>query len=245
VRLVTFAPILKDKIFPLPQIVHKLLDIGKSGMGAPVEMEFAMNLSVQKGAPREFGVLQVRPMVLSRESEVLNVNDVLERDLICKSEQVLGNGIIHLHDMVVVDPDRFDRSKTREVAAEIGQMNERLLELKIPYLLVGVGRWGTLDPWLGIPVKYDQICGARVIIEAGMKDVSISPSQGSHFFQNITSFMVGYFTVQANGFLDWEWILKQKPVEERGFIRYLRFNYPIVVKINGHSNQGIILKPTP
>lgn len=245
VRLVTFAPILKDKIFPLPQIVHKLLDIGKSGMGAPVEMEFAMNLSVQTGAPREFGVLQVRPMVLSRESEVLNVNDVLERDLICRSEQVLGNGIIHLHDMVVVDPDQFDRSKTREVAAEIGQMNERLLELKIPYLLVGVGRWGTLDPWLGIPVKYDQICGARVIIEAGMKDVSISPSQGSHFFQNITSFMVGYFTVQANGFLDWEWILKQKPVEERGFIRYLRFNYPIVVKINGHSNQGIILKPKP
>ena len=96
-------------------------------------------------------------MVLSRESEVLNVDDVFQEDLICKSGQVLGNGIMHLHDMVVVDPERFDRSKSREVAAEIGMMNEKLLDLKTPYLLVGVGRWGTLDPWLGIPVKYDHI----------------------------------------------------------------------------------------
>jgi CheY-like chemotaxis protein len=243
VRLVTFAPILKDKIFPLPQIVEQLLDIGKSGMGAPVEMEFAMNLSVQKGMPREFGVLQVRPMVLSRESEVLNVEDVQEEDLICRSPQVLGNGIIHLHDIVIVDPETFDRSKTREIASEIGEMNEKLLALRIPYLLIGVGRWGTLDPWLGIPVKYDQICGARVIIEGAMKDFSSTPSQGSHFFQNITSFMVGYFTVQSNGFIDWNWIRNQRPVEQGTYIRYLRFNYPIIVKINGHSNQGIILKP--
>ena len=243
VRLVTFAPILKDKLFPLPQIVESLLHIGKTGMGAPVEMEFAVNMSVPHGQPCEFGVLQVRPMVLSRESEVLNVNDVMEKDLICKSGQVLGNGIIHLYDMLVVDPDRFDRAKSREVAAEIGLMNEKLLEYKAPYLLVGVGRWGTLDPWLGIPVKYDQICGARVIIEAGMKGVSISPSQGSHFFQNITSFMVGYFTIESKGFLDWDWIRSQRPVEERSFTKHLSFNLPIVIKINGHSNQGIILKP--
>ena len=245
VRLVTFAPILKNKIFPLPQIVEQLLEISKSGMGAPVEMELAVNMSVPPGSPSEFGVLQVRPMVLSRESEVLNVDDVLQEDLICKSGSVLGNGIVHLHDMVVVDPERFDRSKTRDVATEIGLMNEKLLDLKIPYLLVGLGRWGTLDPWLGIPVKYDQICGARVIIEAGMKDIVVSPSQGSHFFQNITSFSVGYFTVQNHGFLDWEWIRNQRSAEEGNFIRYIRFNYPIVVKINGHSNQGIILKPKP
>ncbi len=134
VRLVTFAPILKDKIFPLPEIVEQLLEIGKSGMGAPVEMEFAINMSVKPESPREFGVLQVRPMVLSRESEVLNVDDVLQKDLICKSGQVLGNGIIHLHDMVVVDPEKFDRSKSRDVAIEIGLMNEKLLDLKIPYL---------------------------------------------------------------------------------------------------------------
>ncbi|MCI0415267.1 histidine kinase [bacterium] len=243
VRLVTFAPILKDKIFPLPQILESLLHIGTSGMGAPVEMEFAVNLSVPQGQKCEFGVLQVRPMVLSRESEVLNVNDVMEQDLICKSGQVLGNGIIHLHDMLVVDPDRFDRTKSREVAAEIGLLNEKLLEYKAPYLLVGVGRWGTLDPWLGIPVKYDQICGARVIVEAGMKGVSISPSQGSHFFQNITSFMVGYFTIQSNGFIDWDWIRSQRAVEERNYTKHLSFNLPIVIKINGHSNQGIILKP--
>jgi CheY-like chemotaxis protein len=243
VRLVTFAPILKDKIFPLSQIVELLLEVGRSGMGAPVEMEFAVNMSVPSGTPREFGVLQVRPMVLARESEVLNVNDVSNDNLICKSNQVLGNGIMHLKDLVVVDPERFDRAKSREVAAEIGVINEKLLDARIPYLLIGVGRWGTLDPWLGIPVKYDQICGARVIVEAGMKDISISPSQGSHFFQNITSFMVGYFTVQNNGFLDWDWIRCQKAIDERSFIKHLHFDSPIVVKMNGHSNQGVILKP--
>lgn len=243
VRVVTFAPILKDKIFPLPQIIELLLNVAKSGMGAPVEMEFAINMSVPQGTPREFGVLQVRPMVLARESEVLNVNDVVQQELLCRSGQVLGNGIIQLHDVVVVDPDRFDRSKSMDVAGEIGRINEKLLDWQVPYLLIGLGRWGTLDPWLGIPVKYDQICGARVIVEAGMKDCSISPSQGSHFFQNITSFMVGYFTVQQNGFIDWDWIRSQKAVEEGMYIRHLRFNFPIVVKINGHSNQGIILKP--
>jgi len=243
VRLVTFAPILKDKIFPLPQIVELLLDTCRFGMGAPVEMEFAVNMSSPSGMPHEFEVLQVRPMVLSRESEVLNVDDVDPGNLICRSGQVLGNGIIHLKDMVVVDSETFDRAKTLEVATEIGRMNEKLLDLKHPYLLLGVGRWGTLDPWLGIPVKYDQICGARVIIEAGLRGSSISPSQGSHFFQNITSFMVGYFTVQNKGFVDWDWIRRQTPVEQGTYIRHYRFDGPMVVKMNGHSNQGIVLKP--
>ena len=245
VRVVTFAPILKDKMFPLAEVIDLLLNVAKSGMGAPVEMEFAINMSVPGGHPREFGLLQVRPMVLARESEVLNVNDVSEPDLICKSGQVLGNGIIQLHDLVVVDPEKFDRAKSREVAVEIGKLNEKLLDWQIPYLLIGLGRWGTLDPWLGIPVKYDQICGARVIVEAGMKDYSTSPSQGSHFFQNITSFMIGYFSVQQNGFVNWDWIRQQKAEEEGTYTRHLRFNFPIVIKINGHSNQGIILKPRP
>ena len=221
-----------------------LLDIGRSGMGSNVEMEFAVNMSVPADSPKEFGVLQMRPMVLARESEALNLEDMKQEDLICRTDQALGNGIIEgIFDMVVVDIDRFDRAGSAVTAVEVGVLNQKLLESKSPYLLVGAGRWGTLDPWLGIPVKYDQICGARVIIEAGLKDISVSPSQGSHFFQNITSFMIGYFTVGPDGFVDWDWIRKQKAVEEKHFARHLHFEKPIVVKINGHSNKGIILKP--
>jgi hypothetical protein len=248
VRVVTFAPILKTKIFPLPQIVDLLVDLGRWGMGTPVEIEFAVDLSAPAGAPKQFGLLQVRPMVLGRESEVLNVEDVDLKDLVCQSHQVLGNGIIRdLYDLIVVDVHRFERSRSRDVAAEVGQFNEKMISEKRPYVLVGVGRWGTLDPWLGIPVKYDQISGARVIVEAGLKDLSVSPSQGSHFFQDITSFMVGYFTIHAErkqeGFLDWNWILSRKPAEEKEFVKHLRFEKPLIVKMNGHSNKGIILKP--
>jgi CheY-like chemotaxis protein len=244
IRIVTFAPILNNNIFPLPQIVDLLLDVCKSGMGSPVEMEFAVNMSVPQNMPMEFSVVQVRPMVLARESEILNVEDVGVENLICQSNRTLGNGIIsNLHDMVVVDAERFDRSQSRVVASEIALLNEKFLSQKRPYLLIGVGRWGTLDPWLGIPVKYDQICGARVIVEAGLKDVAVTPSQGSHFFQNITSFMVGYFTVHPDGFLDWKWINSQNPEEEKLFVKHLHFDQPIIVKMNGHSDKGIILKP--
>lgn len=244
VRIITFAPLLKGKIFPLAEIVDSLLNLGKSGMGSPVEMEFAVNMSVPEGSPKEFGVLQVRPMVLGRESEVLNVEDVSPDSVVCRSERVLGNGILQdLYDIITVDFDRFERVRSREVAHEVGMLNEKMLQEKCPYILVGVGRWGTLDPWLGIPVKYDQICGARVIVEAGLRDIPVAPSQGSHFFQNITSFMVGYFTVQPNEIIDWDWMRAQIPVEETAYVRHLRFEYPLIVKMNGHSGKGVILKP--
>jgi hypothetical protein len=213
-------------------------------MGAPVEMEFAVSLSAPPGTPREFGILQVRRMVLARESQVLNVDDVSPADLICRSSSVLGNGVLEdIYDVVMVDVDRFERPRSREVATEIGHMNEKLLSKKQPYLLIGVGRWGTLDPWLGIPVKYDQICGARVIIETGLRDIAVHPSQGSHFFQNITSFMVGYFTVHSDGFIDWDWLRQQVAEEEMRYIKHVHFNKPMIVRMNGHSNKGIILKP--
>jgi hypothetical protein len=115
-----------------------------------------------------------------------------------------------------------------------------------PYLLIGVGRWGTLDPWLGIPVTWEQIAGARAIVETGFKEMSVAPSQGSHFFQNITSFMIGYFTVNPDnhqGFLDWEWLLRQKPFQQLSYTKLVRFDKPLVIKINGHQNKGVILKP--
>jgi hypothetical protein len=151
-----------------------------------------------------------------------------------------------VYDIVAVDIQRFERTKTREVAMEITQFNGELILQRRPYLLIGLGRWGTLDPWLGIPVKWDQISGARAIIEAGFKDLDVAPSQGSHFFQNITSFQVGYFTIHSKikaGFIDWEWLSKQKAIEEKAYTRHLRFETPITIKMNGHQNKGIILKP--
>ena len=246
-RVVTFAPILKHKIFPLADILQLILEMGTWGMGTHVEVEFAANMNVDAGKPKEFALLQIRPLVLSLEAEELDVDNVAQEDVICQSRQVLGNGAIRgLHDIVVVDIERFDRSKSCDVATELSLINAKLLAQKKPYVLIGVGRWGSLDPWLGIPVTWDQISGASVIVESGFKDFNVTPSQGSHFFQNITSFRIGYFTVNAftdMGFIDWDWLSKQPAVEELTFIRHLHFEDPLMVRINGHKNMGIIFKP--
>jgi CheY-like chemotaxis protein len=246
-RVVTFAPILKHKVFPLPEITDLMLDMGTWGMGTPVEIEFAVNMNVLPGKPKEFAMLQMRPLVMSHELEELDVDDVDRSRVICQSQQVLGNGAItDIHDVVVVDIHSFDRSRSRDVAQEVSALNTKLLLERRPYILIGVGRWGSLDHWLGIPVTWDQISGACVIVESGFKDFNVTPSQGSHFFQNITSFRVGYFTVNSFaglGFIDWDWLLSHPALEQHAFTRHLRFDEPITAKINGHRNKGIILKP--
>ncbi len=221
--------------------------MGSWGMGTPVEIEFAVNLSLPHGERKEFAMLQMRPMVLSREIEELMIGDVKESEMICQSSQVLGNGAINgIYDVIMVDINKFERGKSKDVAIEVSKINSKLVSEKKPYLLFGVGRWGSLDPWLGIPVTWDQISGASVIVEAGFKDFQVTPSQGSHFFQNLTSFRVGYFTVNSIdhiGFIDWEWLNNQKAEEEYIFTKHLKFDQPISVKINGHENRGVILKP--
>jgi CheY-like chemotaxis protein len=245
VRLVTFGPVLRHKLFPLAQIVELLTDMGTWGMGTPVEIEFAANIS--GGAIKEFGMLQMRPLVLSREAEELTIEELDASKCIAFSKQVLGNGSIKdIHDIVVVDIHKFDRAHSLDVSAEVTHFNEQLLAENRPYLLVGVGRWGTLDPWLGIPIRWDQISGARAIVEASFRDFDVAPSQGSHFFQNITSFMIGYFTISTKGatsFLDWEWLLRQPALAEKSYTRLIRCASPVIVKMNGHQNRGIILKP--
>ena len=246
-RVVTFAPLLKYKLFPLPEILELLLDMGTWGMGTPIEIEFAVNMGSGKDKPKEFGLLQMRPLVINRESEDFKIEDLDKESIICTSEQVLGNGIINdIHDIVFVDPAVFERSKSREAAREVSSFNSILMDAERPYLLIGMGRWGTLDPWLGIPVKWEQIAGAKTIVESGFKEFSVAPSQGSHFFQNITSFMIGYFTVDSHkneGFINWEWLQKQVPVDKKTYTSLLRFEKPVIVKMNRHQNKGVILKP--
>jgi CheY-like chemotaxis protein len=246
-RVVTFAPILRNKIFPLPKILTLLLDMGCWGMGTPVEIEFAITMSAPAGKPREFGLLQMRPLVLSQEVEHLEVEDTNPAELICLSNQVLGHGIINnIFDIVVVDAERFERSRSQDAALEVAQFNEKLSSEGRRYLLIGVGRWGSLDPWLGIPVRWDRISGAKAIVETSFKDLDVDPSQGSHFFQNVTSFMVGYFTVNPRigpSFIDWDWLRNQGAAEEKQFTRHIRLNRSLTIKIDGQQNKGIILKP--
>ena len=246
-RVVTFAPILKHDVFPLAETLNLLMGLGTWGMGSQIEIEFAVNLDVPKDKPKEFAMLQMRPLVISGEMEELAVDDYKEEDLVCHSDRVLGNGATeNIHDIVFVDINKFDRGKSKEVACEVSQLNSKLVEQKKPYILIGVGRWGSLDPWLGIPVAWDQISGAAAIVESGFADFNVTPSQGSHFFQNITSFKIGYFTVNSFikvGFIDWDWLLKQTPVKELEFTKHLHFHKPFSIKINGHKNKGIITKP--
>ncbi|HSQ60010.1 MAG TPA: PEP/pyruvate-binding domain-containing protein [Acidobacteriota bacterium] len=247
VRLVTFAPILKHDVFPLAGILSILLEVGSQGMNRPAEIEFAACLSDDPARPHEFGFLQMRPLVLHRETERLDLDEAPIESLLCRSNRVMGNGTIGaIHDIVVVDFHRFDRSKSRAAASEIARFNYELSEAGRPYLLIGVGRWGSTDPWLGIPVTWDQISGARVIVESGFKDFCVIPSQGSHFFQNLTSFQIGYFTVNADhgeGHLDWEWLASQPAEGELNLVRHLRLDRPVVVKMNGRKTEGLIYKP--
>jgi len=246
-RLVTFAPLLKHGLFPLAEIMTALLDLGVQGMGMPVEIELAVNLSVAPGRPRELGFLQMRPLALSRESEAIELGQIDPGAVLCHSRRVLGNGRLEgIRDLVVVDFQRFERARSREAAAEVGRLNAQLLARQTPYLLIGVGRWGARDPWLGIPVTWDQVAGAAVIVESGLRDLRVTPSQGSHFFQNLTSFNVGYFTVNpedGDGRLDWAWLDAQPDLSHQAHVRHLRLDRPVLIKMNGRRGEGVILKP--
>jgi hypothetical protein len=252
-RIVTFAPMLKHGTFPLAEILDDLVRAGEDALGNPVEIEFAVRLPREEDAATaqvaDFGFLQIRPLTLSPDTEELALDDVQTEQLICQSSKVLGNGRIDdLHDVVVVDSQRFERGHSQEVATAVARFNRQLNEQNRPYLLIGVGRWGSTEPWLGIPVEWDEISGARVIVEAGFRDFRVTPSQGSHFFQNLTAFQIGYFTVNPDageGSIDWEWLTEQPAVEEQGCVRHLRFAEPVRVVMNSRTSQGVIFKPEP
>jgi CheY-like chemotaxis protein len=245
-RVVTFAPMLKLGMFPLAQILELLVRGGEEALGNPVEIEFAVRLP-RGEEPADFGFLQIRPLTLARDHQDLAIDDVDPAQVLCRSTKVLGNGRIeNLHDIVVVDSHRFERSRSQEVAKAVAHFNARLNADNRPYLLIGVGRWGSNDPWLGIPVEWDEISGARAIVEAGFRDFRVTPSQGSHFFQNLTAFQVGYFTVNPDageGTVDWEWLAEQPAIEEQGCVRHLHFPDPLRVVMNSKKSQGVIFKP--
>lgn len=245
-RLISFAQVLKHESFPLAEILRVLLERCSEDTGAPVEIEFAGSLPTAD-SPGRFAFLQLRPMALSKEDEVVQIEDVALERVVCSSSKVLGNGRLeNIHDVVVVDIDSFERERSPEIALEVARFDATLRKEGAPYLLVGVGRWGSADPSLGIPVGWNQIAGARAIVEAGFQDFKVAPSQGTHFFQNLTSCGVGYFTVNPDageGHVDWAWLAAQDERESTDRVRHLRFEHPLTVLMDGRTGTGLILKP--
>jgi pyruvate phosphate dikinase-like enzyme len=246
IPFVTMAPVLKHGVFPLSEALRLLLEIGERGMNTPVEVEFAVDLSPPSGEAKELLFLQMRPMVVSREAVDVHLEEVEDRAVLCRSGRVLGNGRIDgIQNLVVVDREHFDPARSADVAREVARIAAGLTG-EVPYLLIGAGRWGSSEPWLGIPVTWEEIAGARAIVEANLPGKHVAPSQGSHFFHNLTASLTAYFTVETeeDGFVDWAWLRQQRAVEEGAFVRHLRLPGPVTVIADGRTGRGVILKPS-
>lgn len=245
-KIITFSNVLNHETFPLADILHNLLEIGEKEMNNPIEIEFAVNLDPPKGTPKIFSFLQIRPIVENYESLGLKLDKINQNDTIIYSTSALGNGVIDdVFDFVYVKPEAFNAAESDKIALEVEKINDQFKNENKNYVLVGPGRWGSSDPWLGIPVKWPQISAARVIVESGLDNYRIDPSQGTHFFQNLTSFRVGYFTINPfieDGFYNLDYLKKYKPVFENKYIRHIRFELPIVIMIDGKHNIGLIYK---
>lgn len=246
-RIISFTNILTHNIFPLAEILSTLLETGQREMSKPIEIEFAVELSRKKGEPSLFNVLQIRPIVDSREAIDVQLEEVKQEDTLIFAHHALGNGIIRdVYDIVYVKPDSFNPSENKHNAELIGKINDKFIEEKRSYVLVGPGRWGSSDHWLGIPVKWPQISAARLIVESGLEHYRIDPSQGTHFFQNLTSFRVGYFTINPfinDGHYNLDFLAEQPAFYEDNVIRHVRFNKPLVIMIDGKKNLGLVMKP--
>lgn len=249
-KVVTFANVLRHGSFPLAEITDFMLTTGQYEMGRPVEIEFAGNIFAKPDAQGRKGIvywLQIRPIVDQKEMLDDSITDVPDSEVLFRSDAALGHGLMDgVRYLVYVKPQTFNSLKTHEIAEEVGKINERLSAAGEPYILVGPGRWGTSDPSLGIPVRWAQIAGARVIAECALPGFRIEPSQGTHFFQNLTSFGTGYFTIDSragNGMIDTDFI-DTLPVEsESEYLKVIRFDNPVTIAVNGRKSKGVVFKP--
>ncbi|MEN8119309.1 MAG: PEP/pyruvate-binding domain-containing protein [Bacteroidota bacterium] len=242
-RLLNFARLLVMNDIPLNSLMKKIMTVCEKALEDPVEIEFAMTF--HKDKPHQFGFLQVRPMVVSNEEVIIKTDKLTREEIFVASKSVLGNGTNgNIHDIIYVIPEKFDGTSTRDIAIELESINKRLVSEASPYLLIGFGRWGSSDPFMNIPVTWGQISGVLAIVEAAKENVNVDMSQGSHFFHNLTSFGVSYFSVAKNEEypVDWEWLARQELVEERKYVRHVKLTKPIIIKVDGKSGRGVILK---
>ncbi len=240
-RVLTFAPLLVLKLVPFNDLMKSLLSICEQSLSTPVEIEFAMTFN-----PHRFGFLQVRAMAVP--TDVIHVSEAeLEgENVFVSSEGVLGNGAVeNIKDVVYVKPESFDLKYTKSIVPELEGFNDKLLEADIPYLLIVFGRLGTTDPWLGIPVQWGQVCGAKVIVEATLENVRVELSQGAHYFHNMINLGIKYFSLPFNRQykIDWEWLKEQEIIDETRFVRHIRLEAPLKIRVDGRRSRGVICKP--
>ncbi len=239
-RVLNFAPLLVLRQIPLNEIIREFLSLCQTEMATPVEIEFALTFN-----PHRLGFLQARPMVVSSDAVEVTEGDLTGPQVLLASENILGNGQLdHIRDIVYVVPDRFKKEYTRQMATELEAINRDLVAAERPYVLIVFGRPGSSDPWLGIPVTWGQISGIRVIVEATLENMNVEMSQGSHFFHNLTSLGVSYFSIPRFGRhkIDWEWLACQEEVTSTAFIRHVKLQQPLLIKMDGRTGRGVIWK---
>ena len=249
-RVVTFANILRDNVFPLAPTVDFMLSLGQKAMGRPVEIEFAGVLNKNLMANSDKGHiywLQIRPIIDKKDIVDNTMLEALNSELILRSNTALGHGNINaIHYIVYVKPEAFSTLDTVKIARQVAQINKALIDKGENYILIGPGRWGTSDKALGIPVKWTDIANARLIVETSLENFNVEPSQGTHFFQNLTSFGVGYLTVNpasSDGILNVDFLNSLPAADETEFVRVVRFEKPLRIGIDGTKNVGVVLKP--
>jgi hypothetical protein len=214
-------------------------------MGSPVEIEFSVNIDFNKKKKPEFSLLQIRPMTISMHNRDVDITKKDIKDAFCFSTMALGNGKFKdITDIIYVRPDTFDPARTVEIASEIGKMNQKMVQKNKKYLLIGPGRWGSADRWLGIPVNWNNISGIGVVVETTADNLKADPSQGSHFFHNITSLGISYLTIKENSkdFLDLTWLKSIPPESETNYLRHANLDRPITLKIDGKKSMAVLIR---
>ena len=244
-RLVDFSPVLKGRINALNELLIRLLKLTENELGQETEIEFAVAMDPYRKRETHFGFLQLRPMVVSSKGSVVDLEALPEKKVLISSQRAMGNGVLdNLRHVLYLRPEAFEPQATPRIAAEVESINTQLLEAKIPYVLVGFGRWGSVDPWLGIPVRWSQISGARVIVETTLPDMNPDLSQGSHFFHNLTALGILYLCVPdpVKNPIDWTWLDRQPAVRESEMLRLIRCGQALTVGVDGRSGKGVILE---
>ena len=243
-RIITFSNVLNHETFPLAEIISELLTLSSDAMNHPVEIEFAANLDTPEGEPKIFNYLQVRPIVSSFGFRNIDVSKIPSDRLILTSEKAMGNGMIEdIRDFIYVKTGDFNPAHNKEISREIEALNQQMIQEKRNYILMGPGRWGSADPWLGIPVKWSQISNIRLLIELGIEDYQVDASQGTHFFHNLTGFGVGYFTLTPHindGTVSLDYLNSLGACSESKHIRHVRFDKPLTIHIDGRNTKGVV-----
>ena len=243
-RIINFANILKYNYISLAKTIDLVLKLGKDAMGSPIEIEYAVDLNKDKDGKASFYILQIKPLISSSNNCKIDMKSIDKESIILYSEKGMGNGIIeNITDVIYIDKYRFNKAETEEMAAEIEEINNNMIAEGRKYVLIGPGRWGTRDRWIGIPVKWHMISNAKVIIETSLDEYPLDASSGSHFFHNVTSMNVGYFSVQPellNSYIKYKKLKKQQVIHEGRYFNHIRFADPVKIKMDGKKRKYLI-----